>query len=524
SDVARVGRVADAVHLVHRDGTVIGLGRPRGGRLGGLPVDEVVRLARGRIDEDRPVPQVLDFPPRLASPWALMVSAVPLTAAVTLAVLGYDLWVAVTMGGIAVLWAGASLAGLWSATRITPEGVHNRVLHREDFVRWADVEEVIAPSGRPGQIVIVRRGGGQVPLSAVRGPGPEGLDLAEIVQVIRDRAGTPPPVGAPDVPAGPMTLRSSRRPLLWLVPLTAALVAAIVALGGRPATLLLVLYLCVWVGVLAVWTLRLLRARTDAGPDGIANRRILRTVRLPWPALDRFVIEATLTGTSVRAVRTDGGRVTLAAPHPPHETVRRLRALAQAHGGGPAAIEDVAAGTARTLYTGAAVFLAGLAVYLWSPWLEPWWPGRAEARSLPSACAVGAPHAARLVPGAAGEPGAGERFSAKTAACRWSGGGPGAELELSYALFERGTDQTATDAARDDMATSLDGVYWGEGVRVPGVGDLAVQVIEEGQERWLVRTANVVIELRHSASGDAVRADPDVAALVRAAVTSVSLR
>ncbi|REE95998.1 hypothetical protein [Thermomonospora umbrina] len=301
-----------------------------------------------------------------------------------------------------------------------------------------------------------------------------------------------------------LSLRPSRRPLLWVLPAIAVLAAAVVTMGDQVSLLLVVMGMAG--ASLSFFRLALLQAfgRTEANADGIANRLVLRTARVPWRELDRFLVMPTVFGATVKIVRIDGRRVTLAAPRSgllgrdPEmaETLRALRVLAQANGGGNAAVEELSGKVARVFYVGLIAFAAWLGISQSAPWLEPWWPGRAEATSLPDPCAVAAPYAAQLVPGASPRKDR-DRFPTKSMSCLWKDGPGHVELQLTYGLWGRDADVSATDRAWEDFVDSRDASYWEEAEPVRGVGDAAVHLKDGAQVRRLILRANMVIELRY---------------------------
>jgi hypothetical protein len=371
--------------------------------------------------------------------------------------------------------------------------------------------------------------------------GPEGLTFDDIAALVRHRAGLDGPSPEPETgpEAEPFTLRPSRRPLLWIVPAILASASGVVVTFRGDVDLTPVLGFLV--PLMVIWTmlaLKLLLGRTEAGPDGITNRLIVRPVTVPWRELDRLVLQPTPFGHIMQAVRTGGKRINLAAPRsgllapvPDFEdTARRVSALARAHDGRPTG-EDLSpalsAKALRTFYAGLLAFLAVVAVVEWEPWLEPWWPGRAEATSVPRACAVADPLAARLLPGW-------ERRSDDRreydyfliSSCRWSPSEGAGEFELEYGLERRFLSDSGTDEAREkfgDEAKRLTGA-----VPVPGVGDEGRRETEteDGITRihWLIRRANVVIELRLSGKRPAGRVTADADAMARAAVGALDVR
>ncbi|WP_143220280.1 PH domain-containing protein [Actinomadura sp. CNU-125] len=207
------------------------------------------------------------------------------------------------------------VVGVWRArTEIGPDGVRNRALFAEKFVAWDDVRGVSGTDTAPRVITLVRDGGRNVTLAAVRddGTAPDGLGFDDIAELVRARASVPADA-EPSASARPLSLRPSRRPLLWIVPVW--LLAGVGVLQADRVVLVFFGTYFVWVAVFVVaHVLKLLRGRTDADADGLRNRLMLRTRTFAWRDVQSLTVTATLFGR-ITVVRLAGGkRFHLAAP------------------------------------------------------------------------------------------------------------------------------------------------------------------------------------------------------------------
>ncbi|MBE1534251.1 PH domain-containing protein [Actinomadura algeriensis] len=207
------------------------------------------------------------------------------------------------------------VVGVWRArTEIGPDGVRNRALFAEKFVAWDEVRGVTGTDTAPRVITLVRDGGRKVTLAAVRddGTAPDGLGFDDIAELVRARASVPEYV-EPTAPARPLSLRPSRRPLLWTVPVW--LLAGAAVLQTNRVVLLFFSGYFALVAVLAVaHVLKLLRGRTDADADGLRNRLMLRTRTFAWRDVQSLTVTATLFGRITVVRLTGGKRFHLAAP------------------------------------------------------------------------------------------------------------------------------------------------------------------------------------------------------------------
>jgi hypothetical protein len=414
-DVAKVVPVAASgtIAVARRGGGVTRLAGTRGRRpRRGPGMDEVIAAIRAHIDLERPAGTEPDSPVpavvvrRLSwTPIRPLLFGLVFLGVICAALVGVHVMLglaAVFLLGLAALMCVLTLR---SRTEIGPDGIRNRALRADVFTPWADVRGVTVSESSPRTVQVDRHSGPTVTLAAVRDidvPA-DGLGLDDIAELIRQRAGLDGEPGAaasevqaPAAGAEPLSVRPSRRPLLWIVPLGVALTAGWILTLDHGPLIFLAGFLLVFPLYLFVLAVHLLAGRTDAGPDGLRNRHILRATTMPWQDVKRFVIVPTLFGRIVQVVRPNGKRITLAAPRegllgrdPRLEfSVETMRALAATRVPDPPARQALPPRTVRTVWAVLLVVLLTVGVVAWQPWLEPWWPTRHEATKLPRACAL----------------------------------------------------------------------------------------------------------------------------------------
>ena len=334
-------------------------------------------------------------------------------------------------------------------TEIGPDGIRNRALVRTVFVPWSDVAEVVVSEGPSRTVRIMRHGGARMTLAAVPDSDlqVDGLGLDDVADVVRERA-TAVPV-APLPKPRTLSLRPSLRPLAWIVPLLVALAALVSFLGSSVPLVAIVMVSAVYLLLLA-W--RLLWARTVAGPAGLRNRLGLATTVVSWGDIEEFVVVPTLFGRVVRVTRPPRRQFTLAAPREGllgrdaslDSSVAVMRALAAVDGESPRV--RTLPGGVRVVWWVALALTLVLGTVVAKPWLEPWWPTRHGATSLPGACdLLTADH--RLVPDGSDSDGGGydSRRSATSYCSRHGGSG---EVGLDLDLQRRALGQGGTRVAR----------------------------------------------------------------------------
>lgn len=319
----------------------------------------------------------------------------------------------------------------------------------------------------------------------------------------------------------PLSLLPSRLPLLWLVPAVAASAAAIAMAFGNPYATFLTIILTATPVYMVALVVKLLVGRTGADADGIRNRTAFRTRFLPWSDVARLSVAGTLFGRVTMVHLTGGKQHQLAAPRSGllgrdrgfDATVDAMAALAPS----PPPVDRTAVRGMRITWWALLAIMLTAATWLARPWLEPWWPGRHEAASLPGACAVADEATARrLLPDVHDAQernrtyGIGSECSYRSRA--------GADLKVELLLLERSSSIGATGKARGDHLHErrvsaeqaqrfADGhVGWTfEAQDVTGIGDQAWRRIlvdtRDGRVdvRLFVRYANVLIEVDYDA-------------------------
>ncbi|MGP4024182.1 hypothetical protein [Actinomadura sp. 3N407] len=190
-------------------------------------------------------------------------------------------------------------------------------------------------------------------------------------------------------PARALALRPSRKPLIWLLPLFAVLAWLCTRAYGDAGIPSVFGFLVAVLVVQAALILKLLRGFTRADESGFRNRLVFTTRTVPWSDAGLFSVIPTLFGRVVQVEVGEGKRFFLAAPRDGlfgrdpgmHATLETMRALA---GPGQVQIVPRPVRTVRTVLWGAVAFAVCVAVTVGQPWLEPWWPGRAEAETIPA--------------------------------------------------------------------------------------------------------------------------------------------
>ncbi|MCP9952082.1 hypothetical protein [Actinomadura madurae] len=342
-------------------------------------------------------------------------------------------------------------------------------------------------------------------------------------------------------PAQPLMLRPSRKPLIWLLPLCAVLAwlcAKAYGSAGVPSVFVFLLAVLV---VQAALIFKLLRGYTEADEFRLRSRLVFRTRTMRWSDAVRFSVIPTLFGRVVQVQPGEGKKFFLAAPRDGllgrepgmDATLNTMRALADV---GQVQIVPRTVRTVRTVLWGVVALSASVAVFLGQPWLDPWWPGRAEATTIPRACsAIDPALQRRMLPGPA-DPEEAQDFFKELSHSVWSGcfhrhkGGNSLSLDLE--LVRRGTFESATDKARERMARerkSSPNISSGGPrlVPVPGLGDEAWRLprredTADGLDFLMVRHANVLVKVEYDhGRRSAAQGEADVLALVRATIARV---
>lgn len=477
--------VPGTVLVVRRGGRATRLAGMRGQRPKGVPdLDQVVDVIEARIEPSgasppRPVPSVIVRRLRLAPARGFLLFMIALGVLAALYAVIYPV-----AALLAVLFLGPAgfvfVATRRALTEVGPEGIRNRALMRTVSVPWSDVTEVIVSGGSPHRTVkVVRRDGERMTLAAVRDSDlqVDGLGLEDVADVIRERSSvTEPRPTAPLPSARPLSLRPSRRPLAWIIPVAVVLAAGDTLLAG--VSLPLFMIGLVLVALLLRLAFRLLRGRTEAGPHGLRNRFGLATTVVAWSDVEEFVIVPTLFGRIVRVVRPPRRRFTLASPRDGllgrdasvDSSLAVMRALAAEDGRAPG-VHALPRGVRVAWWVLLALTLV-VGTVVAKPWLEPWWPTRHEATSLPPACdlPVGS---IRLVPDAIARQGNGyDNRESATSYCLTSGNG--AEVDLDVSLERRQLGRSGTQvAARLYAAARSSNFPDMRPVPLPGLGDEA---------------------------------------------------
>ncbi|RKS71926.1 hypothetical protein BZB76_4737 [Actinomadura pelletieri DSM 43383] len=472
------------------------------------------------------------------------------------ALLGLGTTGAIAAGGGAVLLvAGAMfivLSVVRARTELGPDGIRNRSIRKEVFVPWDDIEDIVGLDSPPRTITLVLRGGGQLTLAAVvdNGTTSEGLDFDDTVALIRERASLDEDGAgeAPRPPARPLSLRPSRRPLLWVVPAMIVIVAVAARAFGTvqlsPMIGLSAMATVYWITL----ALKLLRGRTEADAEGIRNRLIRRTTEITWHDVTGVSVTPSLFGRIVIVQRQKGKPQQLAAPRvgllardPGFDaTVDALAALAPPR----MSVNKPPAPAVRMVQVGMLLIFGAAATLAWSPWLDAWWPGREEAQTLPRACAVADPVLARqLLPGHQGA--RGNHYDGRLAPssdCSYSDGDDG-DLEIEVELERRSGFTGAIEEARASYADSrrsaetvarqriTTGKNWtlitGD---VPGLGDQAWRSVTVHRSdgvtdiRLLVRHRNVLLDIQYTVRRPKEQAGADAERLARTALSRIEFR
>ncbi|RFS84806.1 hypothetical protein D0T12_14900 [Actinomadura spongiicola] len=376
-------------------------------------------------------------------------------------------------------------------------------------------------------------------------PSPDRTD--PVASTIEDTAGDIDGA-APSPPARPLSLRPSRRPLLWTVPL-AAVTAGVAARAIGPFHMAVIFSVLVMITVwLITLSLKLLRGWTEVDTDGIRNRLIRGTTEIAWRDVTGVAVTPTLFGRIVivhrrktKPVQLTAPRVGLLARDPRFDaTVDALAALAPQR----MSVRRSPAPPLRIAYAALLLILGTGATLVWSPWLDAWWPGREEAVSLPRACAVADPAlASRLVPGHKG-PSVNHNDGrlAPSSDCMYSDRKDG-DLKIRVALERRNGFTGATEGARDGYADSRrsaitqarrwagDGTGWSVTTGdVSGLGDQAWRSVaaRRGEEvtdvRLVVRHRNVLLDIEYTARRPKEQAVADAERLARTVLGRTEFR
>jgi hypothetical protein len=344
--------------------------------------------------------------------------------------------------------------------------------------------------------------------------------------------------GSPDPAAGEPTCaaeerfagRPPRSALGWVVPAAAVSAALTVSptyydgFGSERLALAGFVALVCCLRQLLV----LLLGRTQADGVGLRNRLVVGHKMMPWSQVRRLEVVPSLFGRRVVVAGPDPNRYALAAPR--EGLLARRRQFDADLDTLVAAAARPLTVTSRTRWRRVSYLLVPLLfvlVLIWSekPWLEPWWPARHEATSLPRACAV-ADHAAarRLV----ATPVLAERWHGDnyfhSSYCRWSEGGQWWGLAVTYDLRPRNGDDGGTEQAAAELASSGP---LGGGEAMTGLGDQAYRrIIAKGRVYGVeleIRRANMIVKVWYAARSPAGPVRAEAEALARRALSRIRL-
>lgn len=275
---------AGAVVLTRRGGGTVKLAGPYGPRRAKQPsIEETLAVLRSRIEPHRPAGRDPESVPptvverRLSLRPALSLVIVLSVIGVLCGVLAVaSAWLVAPAAFCLGLAAFTVVATVRARTLVGPDGVHNRALRRRVFVPWAEIADVTVSATPPRTVKVVRHDGSTTVLAAVRDADvpPDGLGPDDIADLIKERAGVAEVAPPPLVGARPLSLRPSRRPLLWTVPLAAGTVTAWTFGLGDVHVMALSGYLLAVPVYLVVLSVVLPRGRTDADAGGLRNRSL----------------------------------------------------------------------------------------------------------------------------------------------------------------------------------------------------------------------------------------------------------
>lgn len=330
--------------------------------------------------------------------------------------------------------------------------------------------------------------------------------------------------------------RPSRRPLLWVVPVAVLTLFLQVKTFGDPLMAPIAGFLFAFPVFLSVLALKLVFGRTEAGPEGLRNRLVMRTRTRAWHDIAMLVVVPTLFGRIVQVVGTDRKRFSLAAPRdgllargPGLDlTLAVMRAVAPVK----PPVSRSGQGAVRIIWWAGLAMFVTFAAATARPWLAPWWPGRAEAQSLPRACSADAAVVRRLVPGGAAGPDTGSHRGYRYFAvsrCGFDGGGAALDLELRLqrqTVGESGTENARAEfAGTKQIRTSMRSGQGVTSIPVAGLGDEAWleawTVGRDASVSLLVRRANVLIDIRYRAGRSRAEAVTGATALARTVLKQV---
>ncbi|MGH3664304.1 MAG: PH domain-containing protein [Micromonosporaceae bacterium] len=554
SEIARVMTGPPrALILIRRDGRMVGLPnvvgwRPDGSRVSLEQAVAVIEaeLARHRPESAGPAEAApLTIERRLA--WKPVLAMIIMLGAMGGAVAVGAVLASPWLGLLAAFFFGLAAWLVWvtaaSGTVIGPDGIHNRGPVRTLFIPWSEIAAVTGMESPPRVVQIVRRDGTRTIMAAIRDGdvASDGLAFDDVVEVIRQRAGVESlglpqtPVELAEAPATPFSLRPSRRPLWWLLPAAAACLVLSYLAFRSEAWMVYFAHPVAPAILFALLALKLSRGRTEAGPDGLRNRMMVRTMTIDWADVDRFVITPTMFGRVLQVARKTGKQISLAAPRegllarePEFQAyAEKMRALAAQRTPEPPAItEPVSQRAMRIVYSIPLVIVLAMTLFLTRPWLEPWWPGQHVATTLPHACAVTEDIAPQLVSNGVAEvndhqqdSGAGDSY------CAWRNR-HGVSLTVGIQLWDRASDQSATALAREDFDSEREYFFGGTPAPASGVGDQALRATDTDNSvvMLLARRANVIVKIRYTATGKVDESSVDnVTAAARAVVDSVKV-
>ncbi|MGH3382778.1 MAG: hypothetical protein ACRDP6_49435 [Actinoallomurus sp.] len=521
--------VTGTVVVVRRGGRATPLAGLRGWRSRKAPdLDQVLQTIEAWIEPP------VDAPPRSVPPvivrrlhlapvrGLILVLTLAGVIAALLAVVHPVLTLATVffLGLAAFLFAATKRA----LTEIGPDGIRNRALVRTVFVPWSEVSEVVVSETLSRTVRIVRPGRARMTLAALRDSDipVDGLGLDDVADVIRERATAEPATATPLPRPRALSLRPSRRPLVWIVPLLVALVALVPLLDLAFPLIAIVVLPAAYLLHLAS---RLLWARTVAGPAGLRNRTGFKTTVISWSDIEEFVVVPTLFGRVVRVTRPPGRQFTLAAPREGllgrdaslDSSVAIMRALA-AVDERPPRVRTLPDGV-RVVWWVALVLTLVLGTVVAKPWLEPWWPTRHEATSLPRACDLLRADNQLVTAPISRETNESDALSADSFCTR---NGATGRIGLDLSLTHRWSGKSGTRLAKRQFTDArLGGDEDLRPVRLPGLGDEAW----EGTHT-VAHTTNVVLQVRRHNVKIQVNYDGDLPdwqapALVEALVRTV---
>jgi hypothetical protein len=344
------------------------------------------------------------------------------------------------------------------------------------------------------------------------------------------------PPSSEDALGGRVSWRPSRRPLLLMLP-SAVVGTAMLVLPLLSGPFLIVLGFA----VVFLWryVLSMLLGWTTVDDQGITNRGVLRPRHTSWGDVESLSVVTTLFGRFVMVgVKGSSQKVPLSAPREGllartaegEDLFARLVVLAEPHE------LSLTPGVSRRAVwvTLAAVllFVGALSVPLEEPWKRSWWPWLHEVSEISEPCAL---NEAEVLVGGPLQEDASESSSDRTWTCEWNPPEAWTSLRVTYELNEYRYNSSGTDTARGDYARTQD--RWADedyrtvSADAPvGLGEEAMWAIEhptgdatKSRVSFLVREANVVVEVAYAAEDPAEEVQADAEAIAREALDRVEV-